>query len=108
MLWSFALVAALLTAQLASQLHGFEHVRYDLARADATAAAQAGGKESAPKLGHSAFRCLEFQAFDCAVVSTALTIFASALPFSPVSQPSPAPRLANTPPFSARAPPVLR
>lgn len=106
MLWNIALVAALLAAQWASQLHGFEHVRYDLARAEYAAAALTDGKEKAPRLGHSIYRCIEFQAFECAAVSNTVAILASAPSFSPVPERSLAPRPANYPPFSARAPPV--
>jgi hypothetical protein len=114
-LWSFALAAALLTAQWANQLHGFDHVRYELALAEYTAAAQAapaaasqpGGKENLPGLGHSLDRCIAFQAFDCVSVSTTIPILASAPSFFPIVEPGLSLRPANYPPFSARAPPVL-
>jgi hypothetical protein len=105
--WSFALVAALLSAQWASQLHGFEHVRYELARAETTGTAGVGGQEKAPKLGHSIYRCLEIQAFDCVAVAKAIAVVASPPVFSPIVERGVAPRFATYLSFLARAPPVV-
>jgi hypothetical protein len=114
--WNVVLAAALLFAQWASVLHGFEHVRYDLGVAhraavlqgisQSSAADQSGG-ESLPALDHSRDHCIVFHALDCAVAASDGPVLAQSATFALTPFPAPSARAATRPPFSSRAPPVL-
>jgi len=115
--WRFMFAAALLFAQWAGVLHGFEHVRYDLGIAHraavlqgvsgASAADQSPGGESLPVLDHSRDHCIVFHALDCVVTASDRPIFAQSATFAPAPFPAPEARASSSPPFLSRAPPAF-